>query len=429
MAGWFGGAPVLWAGDPLWDAQTKLLAKRAAEADAYRKLAETVKGLHLTSDTLVRDFVAESDLIRTDLDNFVKGIRLGDPTWYEDGSCEVPAEVTVARVVNQLKEIHTRHYQGDAVKGTDFENINKSMNKDVIQVVGLGAPRPDLPPDLPEGIEEVITPVPDLAPTSPIPELWLQMGAQARLMAVRAAELDGQRRLLERIKGLRLTSDTQVRDFVAEWDRIQSEASGLVVGARIEQTYYHHDEPIVEVTFSVPVESVITTINELRERHYQGDRVTRTDVNDVRKQLKNPTFQATGMGVPPQKYIAKAVAVMEIPVPDWATDRIQARGYGTDPAIDTPQGKLKAARVAELDAKRKLAEQIYDMRISTNTRVRDFVIQYDEIGAQVDSILMGAMIDRTEWRGDTAEVTVSVPGMEVWQVISGQMKINKRRGG
>ncbi|MCH7925737.1 MAG: lipoprotein required for motility, partial [Planctomycetes bacterium] len=45
------------AGDPVTDAQNKLLAKRAAEADCYRKLAETVYGVKLNSNTYVRDFV------------------------------------------------------------------------------------------------------------------------------------------------------------------------------------------------------------------------------------------------------------------------------------------------------------------------------------------------------------------------------------
>ncbi|MFQ5411575.1 MAG: hypothetical protein ACE5EC_04735, partial [Phycisphaerae bacterium] len=63
------------------DHQNKLLSKRAAEADAYRKLAETVNGLQLTSNTYVRDFVTESDEIRTEVDTFIRGIRLGKPKW------------------------------------------------------------------------------------------------------------------------------------------------------------------------------------------------------------------------------------------------------------------------------------------------------------------------------------------------------------
>ena len=46
------------------EAQKKLLSKRAAEADAYRKLAEAVYGLQINSRTYVKDYVTESDEIR-----------------------------------------------------------------------------------------------------------------------------------------------------------------------------------------------------------------------------------------------------------------------------------------------------------------------------------------------------------------------------
>jgi hypothetical protein len=414
-----GGAMVVMAQD-VDVAKNKLLAKRAAEADAYRKLAETVNGLHLTSETLVRDFVTESDVIKSEVDSMVKGVRLGDPTWYEDLSCEVPAEVTVAKVITELKEIHSRHYQGSTIKGTDFENIKQYIQKDVIRVVGMGAPRPDLPPNLPEGVEEVITQVPAM-PSPAIPQLWQQIGPQARLMAKRAAELDGQRRLLERIKGLRLTSDTLVKDFVTQWDEIQTEARGYLVGAQQTKVYYHHDEPIVEVTFSIPVESVITMIKELHTRHYQGDSVKATDIVNIKKQFKTDTFEATGMGVPPKQYVQVAAKTMSVEMPDWVSERITATGEGTDPEFATAQGKLRAQRAAELAAKRALAEQIHGMRLRSDTLVRDFVTEYDEINAQLDAVLMGSMVDRTEFTADTAKVTVSIPGMEVWDVVSDQM--------
>ena len=60
-----GTAAAVFAEDAATDAQNKLLAKRAAEADCYRKLAEIVYGLQLSSSTYVRDFVTENDEIRT----------------------------------------------------------------------------------------------------------------------------------------------------------------------------------------------------------------------------------------------------------------------------------------------------------------------------------------------------------------------------
>jgi len=406
-------------------AQKKLLSQRAAQADAYRKLAEAIKGLQITSDTYVKDFVAESDTIRADMDTFIRGVRLGPPKFYEDLSCEVPAEVTVAKVIETLKEIHTRDYKGDKIKGSDFVQMNQRIEQKVIKVVGMGAPRPDLPPDLPAGVEGVIGTPPKL-PEPAIPAMWIKIGPQGRMMAIRAAELDAKRQLLERIKGLRITSDTIVRDFVAESDQITAQAQGTLIGAQIVRTYLHFDEPIAEVTVEVPLESVITTIRELHTRSIQGDRVKGTDIEEAVRSIKTKTFQATGQGIPPknilQAYNAKATPQQQIP--PWAMNPIRMDGSGVPPAdkAGTAQGKLMAARAAELDAKRKLGEHIQGLQITSQTKVKDFVTEHDEIRTQMDAFLVGAVVEDTKFDGETARVTVSVPGMQVWEMISQRMR-------
>lgn len=424
-------APAL--GQDTSQAQKKLLAKRAAEADAYRKLAECIKGLQITSETYVKDFVAESDQIQASMDAFIRGVRLGDPKWYDDGSCEVPAEVTVAKIITELKSIHTAHYKGDRIKSTDIESIKQRVQKDVIRVVGMGAPREDLPPDLPA---ETIAQLggPPIPPSPPIPELWRQIGPQGRLMAQRAARVDAMRRLIERILGLRINSETLVRDFVAEHDVIQTVAQGTLIGASEVRTYYHHDEPIVEVTMQVPLESVITTIKELHTRSIRGNSVKGLDITEVKQSIKTQTFQATGMGVPPPRvikvYNQKVEATSQIP--DWATMPIRMTGNGVPPSdkAGTPQGKLLAARAAELDAKRKLSEHINGLAIRSNTLVRDFVTEHDDIQTQMQGVLVGALVEKTEFDGDgTASVTVSVPGMQIWEVINTYQTITMRTSG
>lgn len=415
------------AQDAAKEAQNKLLAKRAAEADCYRKLAETIKGVRITSDTYVRDFVAESDVIQSELDTVIKGVRLGKPTWYEDGTCEVRAEVTVAKLITQLKQIHTRHYQGDRIRGTDFEKMKQFIKKDVIEVIGMGAPRPDLPPDLPETFIEVLPEAPPGLPPA-IPDLWKSVPPQERLMAKRAAEIDAKRKLLERILGLRINSNTLVKDFVTEYDEIRANAEGIIFGSREKgRPYFHTNELIVDVTVEVPTEQVITTIKELHTRHYQGDRVTGTDIVNIKKNIKRKTFEATGSGCPRAQTVRQVAASSGMPMPDWITEVVKATGSGTDPAIETPQGKLKAARAAELDAKRKLAEQVKGLRIDSDTLVRDFVTEYDEIHSQVDAVLIGAVVERTIWGEGMAEVTVSLPARDVWTVIHSHMIIVERR--
>lgn len=418
--------------DPAKAAQNKLLAKRAAEADCYRKLAEAVYGVQINSETYVRDFVTESDQIKTGVDAIVKGVKLGPPQYYEDGSCEVKGEVTVEKLITSLKEIHAAHYKGNRVTTTDITHMKETIQRDVISATGSGAPRPELPPDLPIGVEQMIEPLPPgyTPPTTlSVPDLWKSVGPQARLMAERAAEVDAQRKLLERIQGLRLTSNTTVRDFVTESDEITTQASGIVRGAYTTQKYLHTDELIVEVTMAIPVERVVQSIQEMHSQHYKGNRVTTTDITKIKESIQRDLIEATGTGCPPAKFVQQAATQTQVQVATWFTEVISVEGQGTDPAIDSTEGRLKAARAAEMDAYRKLAEQVKGLQINAQTHVKDFVTQSDEIATQVQAVISGARLDTARFDGGVATVKATLPGAEVWSVVNQYMIIQQRRGG
>ncbi len=221
-------------------------------------------------------------------------------------------------------------------------------------------------------------------------------------------------------KGLRLTARTQVRDFAAESDVITTELNAYLVGMEEVGSYLHSDELIAEVTLRVPTEQVISTIKELHSRHETNDPddTRGHDIEDVIKTVVKKDFEATGMGVPPPQYLKRYNETAAVPMPDWSTGNIEAQGQGTDPEISTPQGKLKAARAAELDAKRKLAERIAGLKLQSETLVRDLASQHEEIRSLVDAILVDATVTKTEFAGETATVTVSVPGMKVWSVVN-----------
>ena len=74
-------------------AQQKLMARRAATADAYRNLLEVVNGVRVSAETTVRDFVTESDVVRTRVEGVVKGaVPVGEPQ-LKDGAVEVVLRV------------------------------------------------------------------------------------------------------------------------------------------------------------------------------------------------------------------------------------------------------------------------------------------------------------------------------------------------
>jgi hypothetical protein len=80
-------------GDPsMTYAEKSLMAKRAAKVDALRNLAEQVKGVKITSDTYVRDFITQSDEMRARLNTFIQGARVVSERQMPDGSYEVEVE-------------------------------------------------------------------------------------------------------------------------------------------------------------------------------------------------------------------------------------------------------------------------------------------------------------------------------------------------
>jgi hypothetical protein len=71
-------------------ASKRLMAVRAARVDALRQLGEIVNGVKVDSETIVKDFVTESDTIRTQMSALIKGAQqAGEPRYLSDGSVEI----------------------------------------------------------------------------------------------------------------------------------------------------------------------------------------------------------------------------------------------------------------------------------------------------------------------------------------------------
>ena len=76
-----------------YGAQAKLMARGAAKADAYRNAVEVLKGVRVDSQSYVRNYVMQSDEIRTSVDGFVQGARIIGVNQQADGMVEVILEL------------------------------------------------------------------------------------------------------------------------------------------------------------------------------------------------------------------------------------------------------------------------------------------------------------------------------------------------
>lgn len=402
-------------------AQRKLLAYRAARVDAMRKLAEQIKGLTLTSSTTVQDFVTSNDTIEASMRQWLLGMKEeGKPRYMEDGTCEVRMSVTLRVVERELKRLYTAHYKGDKVKMTDIQKITERNSLQKIEVIGMGAAPEPL-------MDEPVTV--DRGRRGSIPPYWQQhCTGRGRLMAVRAARTDAMRRLAERIKGVRIDSNTTVQDFVAESDDINVDMRHFLRGAKEIATRYHRDELIVEVEMEVTLKTVITSFKSWADVHVKGDRVKLKKLEDYVEKVRYDKIVETGMGVPPEKYLKDYQGdyqaleqASRASMPDWVNNTIRATGQAAvDTEMDNPaQAKLMAYRAAELDARRKLAEKLDGLMITSNSSVRDFVAQSDTIETKMLTYQQGAHVVEGSQKIEDgiAEVTVEIELKPLWRII------------
>ena len=410
-------------------AQNKLLAQRAARADAIRKLAERIRGLKITSETTVSDFVATSDTIETSLRAFLNGMKeIGRPKHMEDGTCEVVMEVKLQELIVTLKQFHKEYYKGDKIRSRDFEKMTVTNKIKVIRETGSGAPRPELAEDpLVMVAQGELMSIKNL--TGKAKAYWMaHCTGQGRLMAVRAARVDGLRRLGERIQGVRITSTTSVRDFVAEYDEINTRLRAFIRGARERGIRYHADELIVEVQMEVTLRDLIVNLKTWHKEFYKGDKIRVQDIEKLSVRARDKQIRETGMGVPPQRYLKDvppaqvAVLATAARAPAWVTRTERAVGSA---AVDTTnantaQAKLMALRGAELDGRRKLAEKINGLTITSNTSVRDFVAANDQIDSGMLAFQQGAYVVEKSLKfldDGTAQVTVEIDLKPLWNMV------------
>lgn len=413
-------------------AQNKLLAYRAARVDAIRNLAEQINGLMISAETTVRDFVTENDEINTEMVAFINGMReKGKPKYMEDGTCEVVMEVTVREVIANLKKAYTANYKGSKVQINDFEKMEITYKDKILTATGMGAPRSEEWEKGTDGMvtvtEETLTSLSHMSAEAKA--FWMKYcKPQGRLMAIRAARVDGLRRLAERIAGVRIDSQTTVRDFVAESDDINVDMRAFIQGARETGIYYHPDELIVEVEMTVKLRTVYASLKSWGQTHYKGDKVMIEKIEKLTITSEDRDITETGMGVPPEKYLTDApVEVIAVSnfganAPDWASQTLRAVGHAAIDAENSnaAQAKLMAFRGAELDARRKLAEELTGLMITSDTSVRDFVTENDQIRTAMLTYQQGAsVVEGSEkvMEDGTVEVTVEIDLRPFWDLI------------
>lgn len=125
------------------------LARRAAIVDAYRQLAETIKGVQVDSETTMLDLAIENDVVSTKISALVKGARIVEETANDDGSYNVRmtiplygvksvAAVAIPEANKDILPQETPEISEDYTPAPEVKAQAASYTGVIVDAIGLG---------------------------------------------------------------------------------------------------------------------------------------------------------------------------------------------------------------------------------------------------------------------------------------------------
>jgi len=109
----------------------RILAKRAAEMDVYRHLAERLAGVQITGETTLKDMVAGDDSLKSSFSHTLKSAEITSIAYNDDGTATVEASLKVGPLVRTI-------VRQQAAKGKEMK-VEKRTEQMVITESGQGA--------------------------------------------------------------------------------------------------------------------------------------------------------------------------------------------------------------------------------------------------------------------------------------------------
>ena len=199
----------------------KVLMKQAAEVNCYSLMVQEIKGLKVSEDLTVADAVAQDFEQTGSAKGIVQGAVLKDPVFIDD-VCVVEGQITLDQIVENLN--HSIDTVNDKLK-EEILAIKRHNDRRLITVRGLGTvPAPTA------SAEEANAPSRDVGEAQTLRAL--SGPGRYKVMAMQAARLDALAKLAANLKGVRVSSETTVRNCAASsWE--EAETKAVVRGARV----------------------------------------------------------------------------------------------------------------------------------------------------------------------------------------------------
>ncbi len=107
-------------------------AVRAAKLSALRELGETVKGMYISGETKVENFMVTNDEITGQFEGILRAFRqVGPPEYFDDGSVQVTVELSINGDLSALFLENEEFGETEEENTTSYDNLNEEAEEEI----------------------------------------------------------------------------------------------------------------------------------------------------------------------------------------------------------------------------------------------------------------------------------------------------------
>jgi hypothetical protein len=394
--------------------QQTLLAIRVAQADALDRLAGLVLGARASAAKTVGQAVGEGSDGEVAIRVLLRSARMAsEPRVYSDGVAEVDLEIPLADVTRQLRDLGI----AGAPRTPGAADLELRAIDGCLRASGAGRPPPDLPADV---VKRVAAARPEDLPEM-FPVGWEGVTAAGRVAAVREARRRAYLAMASLVRDIRLGQADKVADLAG---RDSPESTTLDVFIRslpVAGDPRLMPDRVAEVDVDVSVRDVIRILKDLRALRGGQARWTADDIDQISVRLKTQRLTVTGRGMPPPESVGPPPARVAggAPLPDWATDVLEARGAArfSDEVTDREEARVLAARSAKVRALAELEKQVDAVALPGGRTVRERGLKDEVFRQDVKTLLSSAKPSqyRATDDGKGWEVVLRLPLLRLYE--------------
>ena len=410
---WAGAAMAAEPAKPAVNQQT-LLAIRVAQADALDRLAGLVLGARVSAGKTAGQAVGEGSDGEVAIRLLLRSARMAaEPRVYSDGLAEVDLEIPLADVARQLRDLGI----AGAPKTPGVADLELRAIDGCLRASGTGRPPRDLPADV---VKRVAAARPEDLPEM-FPVGWERVTAAGRVAAVREARRRAYLAMAALVRDIRLGQADTVADLAG---RDSAESTTLDVFIRslpVAGDPRLMPDRVAEVDVAVSVREVIRILKDLRALRGGQARCTADDIDQVSVRLKTQRLTVTGRGMPPPESLGPPPARVAggAPLPDWATDVLEARGTArfSDEVANREEARVLAARSAKVRALAELEKQVDAVALPDGRTVRERGLKDEVFRQDVKTLLASAKPSqyRATDDGKGWEVVLRLPLLRLYE--------------